>query len=147
MIPSRYLTMIAKHSKGCKLKLYRNYDNVNLNSKSKNSLILYFVFSLVISKSITSANSLEEVDDKELTKLINQEQYVAVLFSKFSQLFSSICIMHFQCRIDRYWFSPLCLLTYRWWRKCWIDWWVWICSRRSPRRFGWFLECMGRESD
>ena len=93
MIPSRYLTMIAKLSKGCKLKLYRNYDNVNLNSKSKNSLILYFVFSLVISKSITSANSLEEVDDKELTKLINQEQYVAVLFSKFSQLFSSICMM------------------------------------------------------
>jgi len=73
--------MIAKLSKGCKLKLYRNY-NVNLiNSKSKISLILYFVLSLVISKSVTSANSLEEVDDKELTKLINQEQYVAVLFN------------------------------------------------------------------
>ena len=79
--------MIAKHSNGCKLKLYRNCNNVNLiNSKSKISLILYFVFSLVISKYVTSANSLEEVDDKELTKLINQEQYVAVLFSKFSQL-------------------------------------------------------------
>ena len=82
--------MIANHLKGCKLKSYRNYNNVNLiNSRSKISMILFFVFSLLISKSVTSANSLEEVDDKELTKLINQEQYVAVLFSKFSQLFST----------------------------------------------------------
>ena len=82
--------MIANHLKGCKLKSYRNYNNVNLiNSRSKISMILFFVFSFVISKSVTSANSLEEVDDKELTKLINQEQYVAVLFSKFSQLFST----------------------------------------------------------
>ena len=82
--------MIANHLKGCKLKSYRNYNNVNLiNSRSKISMILFFVLSFVISKSVTSANSLEEVDDKELTKLINQEQYVAVLFSKFSQLFST----------------------------------------------------------
>ena len=80
--------MIANHLKGCKLKSYRNYNNVNLiNSRSKISMILFFVFSFVISISVTSANSLEEVDDKELTKLINQEQYVAVLFSKFSELF------------------------------------------------------------
>ena len=75
--------MRAKHSKGCKLKVYKNYNNVNLiNSRSKFSLLLFFVFSLVISQSVTAANSLEEVDDKELTKLISQEQYVAVLFSK-----------------------------------------------------------------
>ena len=38
--------------------------------------------SLVSFQGIAHANSLEEVDDKELNKLLNQEQYVAVLFSK-----------------------------------------------------------------
>lgn len=37
--------------------------------------------SLVSFQGIANANSLEEVDDKELNKLLNQEQYVAVLFS------------------------------------------------------------------
>ena len=88
LILSRYLKMRAKHSKGCKLIIYKNYNDVNLiNSRSKFSLLLFFVFSLVISQSVT-ANSLEEVDDKELTKLISQEQYVAVLFSKLSNYFA-----------------------------------------------------------
>ena len=34
---------------------------------------------------LVTANSLEEVDDKELQKLLNQEAYVAVLFSKLQE--------------------------------------------------------------
>ena len=49
-------------------------------------LIFFYVFALVISQSRAGANSLEDVDDKELAKLINQEQYVAVLFSKYRLL-------------------------------------------------------------
>ena len=47
-------------------------------------MIFYFsiLVSLVSFQGIAHANSLEEVDDKELNKLLNQEQYVAVLFSK-----------------------------------------------------------------
>jgi hypothetical protein len=46
-------------------------------------MIFYFsiLVSLVSFQGIAHANSLEEVDDKELNKLLNQEQYVAVLFS------------------------------------------------------------------
>lgn len=46
-------------------------------------MTLYFsiLVSLVSFQGIAHANSLEEVDDKELNKLLNQEQYVAVLFS------------------------------------------------------------------
>ena len=48
------------------------------------SMIFYvsILVSLVSFQGIANANSLEEVDDKELNKLLNQEQYVAVLFSK-----------------------------------------------------------------
>lgn len=47
-------------------------------------MIFYFsILVLLVSfQGIANANSLEEVDDKELNKLLNQEQYVAVLFSK-----------------------------------------------------------------
>jgi len=46
-------------------------------------MIFYFsILVLLVSfQGIANANSLEEVDDKELNKLLNQEQYVAVLFS------------------------------------------------------------------
>ena len=48
------------------------------------ALVLWYTFLVVgLSQGKANANSLEEVDDKELQKLINQEQYVAVLFSKF----------------------------------------------------------------
>jgi len=49
----------------------------------KISMLLYcYIFSaLLLSQGRATANSLEEVDDKELQKLLSQEQYVAVLFS------------------------------------------------------------------
>ena len=64
-------------------------------------MIFYFsiLVSLVSFQGIAHANSLEEVDDKELNKLLNQEQYVAVLFSKlhifeiYLQLKRNSCIV------------------------------------------------------
>ena len=46
-------------------------------------MLLCYIFSvLLLSQGRVTANSLEEVDEKELQKLLAQEQYVAVLFSK-----------------------------------------------------------------
>jgi len=77
--------MKSDHSKQCKTKSNRktNYTSMStIRSGIKISpLIFFYVFALVISQSRAGANSLEDVDDKELAKLINQEQYVAVLFS------------------------------------------------------------------
>ena len=74
--------MIANYSKGCRLKSHKNYKDVTC-IKSKISFIICVVLAMIISQNKASANSLEEVDDKELSKLISQEQYVAVLFSKY----------------------------------------------------------------
>ena len=82
--------MKSDHSKQCKTKSNRktNYTSMStIRSGIKISpLIFFYVFALVISQSRAGANSLEDVDDKELAKLINQEQYVAVLFSKYRLL-------------------------------------------------------------
>merc|ERR1712011_22711 len=76
--------MKASHFKENKTKLKQN---ISLNSRNIYKpglkaivLTIFYVF-LVIAQNGVKANSLEEVDDKELIKLINQEQYVAVLFS------------------------------------------------------------------
>ena len=58
----------------------------NLGS-SVTLLIFVCMFSVFLSHGGVAANSLEEVDEKELAKLLNQEQYVAVLFSKFTKLY------------------------------------------------------------
>lgn len=52
-----------------------------LGSKISTLLVFYILSALFLSHGKASANSLEEVEDKELRKLISQEQYVAVLFS------------------------------------------------------------------
>ena len=75
-------------------------------------MIFYFsiLVSLVSFQGIAHANSLEEVDDKELNKLLNQEQYVAVLFSKLhifeiylqlkcNELYTHSCIVTFPSSI------------------------------------------------
>ena len=79
--------MKSNHAKEYKTKSYRktNYtstSSIRLGIKTL-AFIFFYVFALVVSQSKAVANSLEEVDDKELAKLINQEQYVAVLFSKY----------------------------------------------------------------
>ena len=45
--------------------------------------IITFFFFVVFHINLIHSLSLEEVTDAELLKLINQEQYVVVLFSKF----------------------------------------------------------------
>jgi len=77
--------MKSDHAQECKTKSYgkTNYtstSSIRLEIKTL-ALIFFYVFAVVVSQSKEAvANSLE-VDDKELAKLINQEQYVAVLFS------------------------------------------------------------------
>ena len=41
---------------------------------------------------VVTANSLEEVDEQELQKLLIQENYVAVLFSKYSNYFRLLSV-------------------------------------------------------
>ena len=78
--------MKASHFRENKIKLKQN---ISLNSRNiykpglKTIVLTIFYVFLVIALKGVKANSLEEVDDKELIKLINQEQYVAVLFSKY----------------------------------------------------------------
>lgn len=48
----------------------------------KQALLLFFAL-VILSQNLVKCMSLEEVKDDELVKLINQEQYVLVLFSKF----------------------------------------------------------------
>jgi len=76
--------MKASHFKENKIKLKQNisFNSRNIYKPGLKTIVLtiFYVF-LVIAQNGVKANSLEEVDDKELIKLINQEQYVAVLFS------------------------------------------------------------------
>ena len=82
--------MKSDHSKQCKTKSNRKTNCTSMSTIRSgikiSPLIFFYVFALVISQSRAGANSLEDVDDKELAKLINQEQYVAVLFSKYRLL-------------------------------------------------------------
>ena len=65
-----------------RFSIYSVLKQFKLGSKVSTVLIFYILSVLFLSHGKASANSLEEVDDKELQKLLNQEQYVAVLFSK-----------------------------------------------------------------
>ncbi len=62
--------------------IYSILKEFKAGSKLSTLLVFYILSVLFLSHGKASANSLEEVDDKELQKLLNQEQYVAVLFSK-----------------------------------------------------------------
>jgi len=64
-----------------KLSIYSVLKEFNFGSKISTLLVCYTFSVLLLSQGKATANSLEEVDNKELQKLISQEQYVAVLFS------------------------------------------------------------------
>ena len=78
--------MKTSHFKENETKLKQNiiFNSRNIFKPGLKTIVftIFYVF-LVIAQNGVKANSLEEVDDKELIKLINQEQYVAVLFSKY----------------------------------------------------------------
>ena len=78
-------------------------------------MIFYFsiLVSLVSFQGIANANSLEEVDDKELNKLLNQEQYVAVLFSKlhkFETYLQLKCKQLIDCYISSFHYFDLMII-------------------------------------
>ena len=83
-----FVTMksIETHSRNnlrSRFSIYSVLKQFILGSKISTVLFFYILSVLFLSHGKASANSLEEVEDKELQKLLNQEQYVAVLFSKF----------------------------------------------------------------
>ena len=116
------------------------------------SMIFYFsiLVSLVSFQGIAHANSLEEVDDKELNKLLNQEQYVAVLFSKLhifeiylqlkcKELYTHSCIVTFPSSIILIWW----LYNSRWRKKRRVNRGIWNRPRCSTGRSGGFTKRVG----
>ena len=82
-------------------KIKRNHRPVTkcvkfLRSMGQSTTLLTIICLLSVYLSsisgVVTANSLEEVDDQELQKLLIQENYVAVLFSKYSNYFRFLCL-------------------------------------------------------
>ena len=58
---------------------------------------IFFLFVVICNIACVHPMSLEEVKDEELAKLINQEQFVLVLFSKLPNL---LVIFDYTCKFS-----------------------------------------------